>query len=284
MRLAKLRGRCCIVLLTVTLCRHVATNLHSTVCQQRQQGPLHHPDATGVIVPTLVKVHVAGFPLSNLSRLDVYLAEEGANARLQATQPPPSCAGRRPVPAMLAIDHHRHQLTFELIERLPAMAIPVGVENDALARCLYEFLRLAQVRHGDLMCRHLVWTHRHARMQLVLMDFDMATTTTATDSRTRHHNDSGGDRLLHSPIVRAQLAMQQRRVGWKGWLPEAPPPSLHAFVAWVQECAERRRAGLDDVSQGSPLRPCATTPAAALDPFELLPTTSRLPAPQPEGR
>ena len=192
---------------------------------------------------TLVKTHRAGFPLVNLTRQHVYWSERLANVQLLRVAVPPSCS-YRPIPRLLGYNDASTRLTFEFVPPAPANAIPDDDKGLALATCLHDFLLVARVTHGDLACKHLLWTRRAGAVQLMLIDFDMA--TFAHDDWNATARQASILARVKARLQQAQALLRQRKVE-KGtpWFVEGGANTHARFAEFVRACAQRRRQGLD---------------------------------------
>ena len=217
----------------------VFANPHSVACLSRQAGPR----------TTFVKTHRAGFPLSNLTRHHVYWAERLVNIHLLRAPVPPSCP-RVPVPRLLARNDAAMRLTFEFVPRAPIKAIPDDSQIPSQAMCLHDFLVRARVTHGDLACKHLLWTQRSGAVHLILVDFDMATFEYGDWNVTVR--EAAILTRLKKRMARAQELLRERKLAKRShWFSEVGTDAqsserLVRFAQFVSECAMRRRQGLDD--------------------------------------
>jgi len=218
----------------------IFANPHSVACTSRQTGRS----------TTLLKTHHAGFPLVNLTRQHVYWSERLANVQLLRVAIPPSCPSR-PIPRLLGYNDASARLTFEFAQPVPADRIPDGSQSLAQVTCLYDFLVGARVTHGDLACKHLLWTQRSGEVRLMLIDFDMA--TFAHDDWNATARQAVILARVKARLQQAQALLRQRKLA-KGapWFAEVGTDAQSSserfarFVQFVNECALRRRQGLDD--------------------------------------
>jgi len=204
-----------------------------------------------------VKTLRAGFPLVNLTRHHVYWAERMTNVELLRVGIPPSCP-RPPIPRLLAHDDTAMRLAFEFVPSVPADAIPVSSQNLPLATCLHDFLVHARVTHGGISCKHLMWTQLDGAVHLMLVDFGMATFEYSDWNATSRQATILS--LIAERLKRAHAVLKQRKVA-KGaaYFEEADTNAQRGeqfaqFVQFVDECALRRRQGLDSHAGRNP--PC----------------------------
>jgi len=161
------------------------------------------------------------------------------------------------------------RLAFEFVPPVPTSAIPNGSRSRALATCLHDFLVRARVTHGDLACKHLLWTPRFSTVHLMLIDFDMATFE-HSDWNATARQEAILDRVRARLRV-AQALLRQRKVAKAApWFAETSPVAQRSerFVQFVGACAQRRRQGLDAPTlprpcyaalQGTNTRACQTS-------------------------
>jgi len=226
----------------------VFANPHSVACLSRQVGRR----------TTFVKTYRAGFPLSNLTRHHVYWTERLVNTQLLRAPVPPSCP-RAPVPKLLARNDAAMRLTFEFVPHAPINAIPDDSQIPSQAMCLHDFLVRARVTHGDLACKHLLWTQRSNAVHLMLIDFDMATFEYGDWNVTVQ----GAAFLarIKKRVTRAQALLRERKLAKRShWFAEVgtneqSSERLVRFTQFVSECATRRRSGTDS-ARTAKLRAC----------------------------
>ena len=175
------------------------------------------------------KVHLSNrTAYGGLSRHTVYMVEKLANVRLMATPLPVSCAGYRPIPALVAFDDRRLSLDFQLF---PAHVKPGrcrGSSNCSL--CIYELLQAAHVKHGDLRCDHFRWVQspvqpKHAGGRgtaLLLSDFDSASTYQRRSNGIESPEEAHMAKMVNFRIEESRAKMDQvrmrrtQRLSWQG--------------------------------------------------------------------
>ncbi len=143
-------------------------------------------------------------PVGHVTNRDRWRAELACTERMDSTPLPPSCGEHRPYPMLLGNESGALTLTFERLKRIGPKWQDAETRRRALemqTACVFDFLRRARVRHGDMKCMHLIWGRAAGRpayppspgarlsggVELFIFDFDLCSLTDYDPSPCKLH-------------------------------------------------------------------------------------------------